>query len=102
MTRSFSQEQYQNGNKEQNSPHLTPQARQHGLSQCDGISGTHPFLPALQPLSTMVGWNRLYREWEGGKGFPHLPTGWGQTGFVAGILLICFFLFCLHGKLPLP
>lgn len=36
---------------------LTPQAWP--LPVC--ISGTHPFLPAHQPLITPVGWNRLYR-----------------------------------------
>lgn len=37
-----------------------------GLAQHEGISGTHPFLPALQPPSMAAGWSGLHRK-GGGK-----------------------------------
>lgn len=50
-----------------------------------------------------LSWNRLYREREGGKGFPHLPIGWGQTSFVAGLGFYSFgFCFAYVANCPFP
>lgn len=76
---------------------LTAQACQLHLPQC--TSGTHQFLPSLQPLSMTVKLKQAGKR----KGLPSPAHRLGMDWFCvwAGILFI-WVLFCLHGKLPFP
>lgn len=103
-TPGFLQEQHQNGSREQNSPDLTH--RRPALPYTAlGYFRPTPISASSSATKRGSGLKQTTqrRGWEGGEGCPHGPTGWGLTGFVAGLAFhSSVFLSCLHGKLPLP